>query len=268
MIVCGHSKVKITDKKWSIIIPEKQSGVSNIFEGQNLFGDIDNESGRLLLSPLRLTSTVNYFRMFLDDFRGGLAQVTKLFSQRDLNILSGGAFGFNNIWVAELMVDFGGSNISPDIIVSEISDMGGFVTSREITELFPTNFHLKDSYKVLEVDGNLSIEGEKGENWRETQVAVIKSWPRIQAMFIDFFAEGSKLIHIKAVIDDSPGSLTKLTEVIGTQVNMNAIDEKHHDEVSGEWNAYGTLEVGTVKELKDKAEALQNVQSFHVTKLT
>lgn len=268
MIVCGHSEVKNTDDKWSITIPEKQSGVSNIFKGQSLFGDIDNDSGRLLLSPVRLTSTVNYFRMFLDDFRGGLAKVTRLFSERGLNILSGGAFGFNNIWVAELVVDFRDSKISPDVIATEISDMGGFVTSREITELFPTNFVLKDTYKVDEIDGKLSIEGTKQDNWRESEIAVIKSWPRIQAMFIDFFPKGSKLTHIQAVIDDKPGSLMKMTEVIGTQVNMNAIDEKHHDEVSGEWNAYGTLEVGTAEELGEKLSLLEHVRSFQVAVLT
>ena len=268
MIVCGHSRVRNTDDKWSITIPEKQSGVSNIFKGQSLFGDIDNDSGRLLLSPIKLTSTVNYFRMFLDDFRGGLAKVTRLFSERGLNILSGGAFGFNNIWVAELVVDFKDSKISPDVIASEIGDMGGFVTSREITELFPTNFVLKDTYKVAEVDGKLSIEGTKQEGWRESDIAVIKSWPRIQAMFVDFFPKGSKLTHIQARLDDTPGSLMKMTEAIGTQVNMNAIDEKHHDEVSGEWNAYGTLEVGTVEELEDKLSALETVSSFKIEILT
>jgi hypothetical protein len=87
-------------------------------------------------------------------------------------------------------------------------------------------------------------------------------------MFIDFFPKGSKLTHIQATLDDKTGSLMKMTEVIGTQVNMNAIDEKHHDEVSGEWNAYGTLEVGTAEELREKLSLLEQVRSFQVSVLT
>jgi hypothetical protein len=270
MIVCEHSRVELTDEGWSIMIPPKVGGVIGIFSGQTLFGYIEPSSGRLLLSPLKLTSTVSYFRMFLDDVRGSLAGVTELFSKRGLNILTGGAFGFSNIWVSEFLVDFADSGVSPDTIMAEISDMGGFVTSREITELFPVSFNLSATYMVKagEKDWVRVVSSEVAEaQVKRAKYAVVKAWPRIRTLFIDFFPPDSGLVHIKARIKDVPGSLKKLTEVIGTQVNLNALDELHHDEVSGVWNAYGELVIGELGDLIIKAKQLDTVVDFEATQL-
>jgi hypothetical protein len=266
MIVCGHSHVKVLDKGWYLNIPLKISGAAGLFPEQILFGFIEPESGRLLLSPLKLTSTVSYFRMFLDDVRGSLATVTRLFSDRKLNILSGGAFAFSNIWVSEFLVDFQGSNVSPDEIVNELSGMGGFVTSREITELFPVSFNLSTTYRIHDnTEGVKLVSDLPAESLiKKSKYAVIKAWPRIRAIFIDFYSPGSNLTHLKALIRDVPGSLTKLTETIGTQVNLNAIDELHHDENSSEWNAYGELVVGDVDELVFKAKKIDTILKFDV----
>ena len=270
MIVCEHSSVEFTDKGWSIKIPPKVGGVIGVFPGQTLFGYMEPESGRLLLSPLRLTSTVSYFRIFLNDVRGSLSDVTELFSKRSLNILTGGAFGFSNIWVSEFLVDFADSRVSPDEVMGEVSDMGGFVTSREITELFPVSFNLSATYIVEEDEDDwvkvVSSEGSE-EQVRRTKYAVVKAWPRIRTMFIDFFPPDSGLVHIRARIKDVPGSLKGLTEVIGAQVNLNALDELHHDEVSGVWNAYGELVIGELEDLVTRAKQLDTVADFEATKL-
>ncbi len=270
MIVCEHSNVEFTDDGWSIKIPPKVVGVIGVFPGQTLFGYMEPETGRLLLSPLRLTSTVSYFRMFLDDVRGSLTGVTELFSKRGLNILTGGAFGFSNIWVSEFLVDFADSGISPDEVMAEVSDMGGFVTSREITELFPVSFNLSATYVVKGDEGDwvrvVSDEASE-EQVRRAKYAVVKAWPRIRTMFIDFFPPDSGLVHIMARIKDVPGSLKKLTEVIGAQVNLNALDELHHDEVSGVWNAYGELVIGEIEDLVARARQLDTVAVFEATQL-
>ena len=265
MIVCGHSAVELLEKGWTLNIPPKVAGSAGLFPGQTIFGFIEQESGRLLLSPLKLTSTVSYYRMFLDDVRGSLATVTKLFSDRKLNILSGGAFAFSNIWISEFLVDFGGSRVSPDDVINELSGMGGFVTSREITELFPVSFNLSTTYKVIEDQvGVKLVSSLPAESLiKRARYAVIKAWPRIRALFIDFYPPESNLTHLNALIKDVPGSLTMLTETIGTQVNLNAIDELHHDETSSEWNAYGELVVGDVEELVAKTKTLDTVLNFN-----
>jgi hypothetical protein len=269
MIVCGHSAVELHDKGWTLDIPPKIAGSAGFFPGQTIFGFIEQESGRLLLSPLKLTSTVSYYRMFLDDVRGSLATVTRLFSDRKLNILSGGAFAFSNIWVSEFLVDFGGSGVSPDEITNELSGMGGFVTSREITELFPVSFNLSTIYKICEdMEGLKLVSSFPAESLiKRARYAVIKAWPRIRAVFIDFYPPESNLTHLSALIKDVPGSLTRFTETVGTQVNLNAIDELHHDEASSEWNAYGELVVGDVEELVMKVKNLDTVLKFSAQKL-
>jgi len=268
MIVCGHSKVEISGDVWRIEIPEKIRGVVGVFPGQTLFGAYEHNTGRLLVSPLRLTPTVSYFRMFLDDVRGSLAQVTKLFSDRDVNILSGGAFGFGNIWVSELLADFD-KDSTPDEITSEIQTMGGFVTSREITELFPRTFTLNTNYVVEDADGKVKIASKLAGDThiQRSGYAVLKAWPRIRAIFIDFFTPDTKLVHLSAKIKDVPGSLTSLTEMVGSQINMNAIDELHHDEQSGVWNAYGEIKMGEIKQLREKAAQLSNILKFEVNPL-
>jgi hypothetical protein len=269
MIVCGHLYIKHKEQGWEIHIPSKIAGSIGIFPEQNLFGYIEHEPGRLLLSPLRLTSTTNYYRMYLDDVRGSLAKITRVFSNRRLNILSGGAFGFSNIWVAEFLIDFADSRTSPDEIMDEIGDMGGFVTSREITELFPLGFNLQENYKVEGEGENIFVVSENSAkaSLSRSVLGVVKAWPKIRAIFIDFFNPETNIVHIRAGIKDQPGSITALAEVLGTQVNLNAIDEMHHSIASGEWNAYGELVLGTLEELKSKVNRLETVNSFVVEPL-
>jgi hypothetical protein len=97
--------------------------------------------------------------------------------------------------------------------------------------------------------------------------AVLKAWPNVQALFFDFHSSDSKLLRITAKIGDVPGSLFALSETIGTQVNMHAISEQHHDEASGEWTMYGVLEIGSLKELEEKLAGLSAVLGVEVEPL-
>lgn len=271
MIVCSHSAVEAVDGGWKVHIDNKVGSALNLFPGQILFGAGDEGSNRLFLSSLRLNPDVSYFRIFLEDVRGSLAMITKLFVNRGINILSGGAFGFGNIWVSEFVADFKDVDETPDGIVDEIESLGGFVTSREITELFPRAFELKLTHEIkTDSSGEMYFllpSLPEGIFERHSVYAVHKAWSRVQALFIDFFTSESKLVKISARIKDVPGSLSKLAGLLGTQVNLIAIDEQHHNEVSGEWNAYGVLEIGRLEEIREKAWELPNIIALDIKPL-
>lgn len=270
MIVCGHSIVELAKDGWKVLIDEKVGDALSFFSGQTLFGVEEKGSKRLFLSSLKLTPGVIYYRVFLEDVRGSLASMTALFSDRGVNILSGGAFGFGNIWVSEFIADFQGLDADPDMIAEEIEGIGGFVTSREITELFPRAFELTKTYQIEgSKDKGLYLKvpklpgGTKGKGAH----AIFKAWPRIQALFLDFYPEGKKLVKITAKLNDVPGSLNKLATLMGTQVNLHAIDELHHEETSGVWTSYGELVMGTIDELQEKAKKMNNIFTFKVEPL-
>lgn len=272
MIICGHSKVKAVDGGWKVHIGKKVGYALDLFPGQILFGAGEEGSRRLFLSPLRLNPHVHYFRIFLEDIRGSLATMTKFFADKSINILSGGAFGFGNIWVSEFIADFKDIDATPETITNEIEDLGGFVTSREITELFPRPFELHSTYEIKTDDPNgmylLLSSLPKGMVEGPPIYTVLKAWPRVQALFIDFYSSESKLLKISAKIRDVPGSLNKLAGLLKTQVNLIAIGEQHHDEVSGEWTIYGVLEIGGLDELRDKAMEISDILSIDVEPLS
>lgn len=270
MIICEHLYITHSKNGWGLNIPNKTAGAIGIFPGQNLFSDMDYETGRMIISPLHLTSTTNYFRFYLNDVRGSLHNLTRLFSDRGLNILSGGGFGFNNIWASEFLVDFSDSNISPDVIMDEVSDLGGFVTNREITELFPMGFNLDTTFNAEEAEDGVKVISDKPAESliKRSNVGVVKAWPRLRALFIDFFTPNTKLVHIKARIKDQPGSLMALSNLISSYVNLSAIDEAHHAIASGEWNAYGELLTGTCKDLESTARKLDTIINFNAELLT
>ncbi len=270
MIVCGHSKVEPVENGWKIRIDEQVGRALNLFPGQILFGASEEETSRLFLSPLRLNSHVSFFRVFLEDVRGSLASMTSLFSDRGINILSGGAFGFGNIWVSEFVADFKGVDASPEGIVNEIEGIGGFVNSREITELFPKAFELESTYELRSDSEGMFLllpEQPRGMDEPTRLYAALKAWPQVQALFIDFVSSRGRLLRITAKIGDVPGSLNKLAALLGTQVNLHAIHEQHHDEVSGEWTIYGVLEIGSVDELREKAKGVPTILKFDVEPL-
>ena len=270
MIVCGHSIVKSSEGGWKVLIDEKVGDALSFFSGQTLFGVEEKGSKRLFLSSLKLTPGVIYYRVFLEDVRGSLASMTALFSDRGVNILSGGAFGFGNIWVSEFIADFQGVDANPDAIAEEIEGMGGFVSSREITELFPRAFELKKTYQIKGSKGEglyLSLPQLPGGTRGQGAHAIFKGWPRIQALFLDFYPEGEKLLKITAKLNDVPGSLNKLATLIGTQVNLHAIDELHHEKAAGVWTSYGELMVGSLEELREKAKEMTDIFSFKVEPL-
>lgn len=267
MIVCSHSMVEPVEGGYKILIDEKVGQSLSLFPGQNLFGSGEEGSRRFFLSPIRLTPHVTYFRLFLEDVRGSLASVTELFSSKGVNILSGGAFGFGNIWVSEFVADFQDVDVDPEAIRAEIEGLGGFVTSREITELFPRAIELNDSFQVTGDDGLSLVFTELPEGIGEGANAVLKAWPRMQALFIDFYPRGDKLVKISAMLKDVPGSLNKLAELMGTQVDLHAVDSIHHEADSGVWTNYGLMKLGSLGELREKAEKLSNVFSFTVEPL-
>jgi hypothetical protein len=270
MIVCGHSKVEAVDEGLKIGIDSKVSGAIALYPGQTLFGAREEGSSRFFLSPLMLTPSVSYFRMFLGDERGSLASVTKLFTDRSINILSGGAFGFGHLWVSEFLADFKDVDETPDGITSEIMNMGGFITSREITELFPRSFQLKEPYTIQGEEDSLSFilpYDPEDAAIRPDNYCVLKAWPILRALFIDFFSPGDRLVRISVRLRDIPGTLNKFSELVGTQVNLHALDETHHDETSGVWNAYGVLEMGSLQEFKEKADKEESILGIDVEPL-
>jgi hypothetical protein len=69
------------------------------------------------------------------------------------------------------------------------------------------------------------------------------------------------------MLKDVPGSLNKLAELMGTQVDLHAVDSIHHEADSGVWTNYGLMKLGSLGELREKAEKLSNVFSFTVEPL-
>ena len=143
MIICDFSKVKPQADGSRIDLSKKIMGALSFTPGQNLYGSFEEGSRRLILSPMRLNPSVSLFRIYLEDIRGSLAQITDIIRRRSVNILNSGAFTFGNIWVSEFILDFKGLEASPHEIRNEIEELGGFVTSSEITEYFPRSFDLQ-----------------------------------------------------------------------------------------------------------------------------
>ena len=268
MIVCGHSKVEQVEGGWRVYIDEKIAGALNLFPGQNLFGGSTVGSSRLSVSTMRLNPHVSYFRVFMEDIMGSLASVTELFSSKGVNILSSGAFGLGNIWVSEYIADFKDMDVTADDIVDELDGLGGFVTSREITEFFPQAFELESTYQMKADDkGEMYLLLPENVGGVTGGHAILKAWADIQALFIDFLPPGTKLLEISAMLNDIPGALNKLSAVVATQVNMHAVDAQHHEEATGLWMIYGVLQIGSVKELVSKAEDAIEILKFDVRTL-
>jgi hypothetical protein len=246
-----------------------------LFEGQTLFASYEEGSGQLFLSTIRLNPSVNYFRIYLEDIRGSLAKITEILKDSNINILSGGAFSLGNLWLSEFILDFNEAEATPDEIIDELEVLGGFMTSREITELFPRSFDLKSTLDISgdgPEDLHLIIPSDfstrKCMSWESATHAVMSAWPRVKALFIDFYRPESRLVKISAKIRDVPGSLHALADVIRTQVNLQAIDELHHDAVSGVWVSFGILVMGDLDELCGKAIKLPFVLEFEAEHLS
>jgi len=270
MIICGHSLVEAVGGGWRINIPPQVSSSLNLFPGQNIFGSAEAGSLRHFLSPIKLNPHVSYFRVFLEDIMGSLATTTRLFSEKGINILNSAAFGFGNIWVSEYIADFSDVETSADAVASDLEALGGFVTSREITEYFPKAFSLEEECKLKEDESGLYLvlpEIPKELESTDTSYAILKAWPEVQAIFLDHIAPGTKLLKITAMIDDVPGSLNKLTALLGSQVNLHAIHGQHHEADNGEWLIYGVLEVGQLDELVSKAEDEATIIKFRAEPL-
>jgi hypothetical protein len=269
MIVCDLSKVEAVDDGWKIRISRKISGSLGLFKGQTLFGSSEEGLGQLFLSTVKLNPSVNYFRIYLEDIRGSLAGITRIFKEGNINILSGGAFSLGNLWVSEFIVDFKSANAAPEDVVDELESFGGFVASREITELFPRSFELRSTFKISEDRPEelclllpFDLSSKIGISMGTDSYAVLKVWPRLKALFIKFYPPKTKLMKISAKIKDIPGSLNALADFLRTQVNLQAIDELHHDAVSGEWMAFGILVLGELSDLREKASSLTTVIGF------
>ena len=275
MIVCDHSKVDVEEDGRRIGLSRKISGALGLFEGQTLFASYEEGSGQLFLSTVRLNPSVNYFRIYLEDIRGSLAKITEILKDNNINILSGGAFSMGNLWLSEFILDFNEAQATPDDIIDELEVLGGFMTSREITELFPRSFDLRSTLDISgdgPEDLHLIIPSDfstgRGMSWESATHAVMSAWPRVKALFIDFYRPESSLVKISAKIRDVPGSLHALADVIRTQVNLQAIDELHHDAVSGVWVSFGILVMGDLDELCKKAIKLPSVLEFEVEHLS
>ncbi len=268
MITCDSSKVEIVEEGRKIYLNNKTAGALRLYPGQTLFGFFEEGSQHLLLSSIRLNPEVNYFRTYLENVRGSLSRVTRIFQEHNINILSGGAFSFGNLWISEIIADFKNSNTNPEYIKQEIEAMGGFLLHREITELFPRSFSLESTIEIKrdEKEGKgmyllLPIQfAEKiGLSWNSDSYAVLKTWSRVQALFIDFYPPNAKLVKVSAKILDVPGSLHELSNFLKSYIDLQAIDESHFDELSGEWIAFGILVMGDLDEVSEKAEGLSKV---------
>ncbi|MFQ6075481.1 MAG: hypothetical protein ACE5Z5_05025 [Candidatus Bathyarchaeia archaeon] len=276
MISCDFSKVEVVEEGRKIYLSGKTAGALRLFLGQTLFGSYEEGSRQLFLSTIRLNPEVNYFRVYLENVRESLARTTGLFKEHNINILSGGALSFGNIWISEIIADFRDSKVSPDDVRQEIDSLGGFVLHREITELFPRSFALKST---IEIRGDENDQrgmylliphqfAEKiGLSWESTSYAVLKTWSRVQALFIDFYPPGARLVGVSAKILDVPGSLFELSNFLKSHIELHAIDESHYDELSGEWVGFGILVIGELEEVQAKAERLSKVLSVIIKPL-
>ena len=269
MIVCDLSKVEVVDGGWKLGISRKISGAMRLFEGQILFGSLEEGSREIFLSTIKLNPSVIYLRVYLEDVRGSLAKITDIFKRDDINILSGGAFSLGNLWVSEFVLDFKGVDASPDDVINEIEGLGGFVSSREITELFPRSFDLQSTFEVSgDAAGEMrifipsSFTSRISETGGSASYALLNAWPRVKAIFINFIQPETKLLKITAKIRDVPGSLNALSNFLRSQVDLQAIDELHHDAVSGEWVGFGVLVMGGLDELRERADGVPTILDF------
>jgi len=269
MILCDLSEVVGVDGGWKIGISRKISGALRLFEGQILFGSLEEGSRQIFLSTVKLNPSVIYLRVYLEDVRGSLAKITDIFKRDDINILSGGAFSLGNLWVSEFVLDFKGVNASPDDIISEIEGLGGYVTSREITELFPRSFDLQSTFEIsgkgpdeMQIFIPSSFTSRISEAGGTTSYALLNAWPRVKAIFINFIQPETKLLKITAKIRDVPGSLNALADFLRSQVDLQAIDELHHDAASGEWVGFGILVMGGLNELRERADGVPTILNF------
>lgn len=172
------------------------TGALRLFKGQTIFIGAEEGSKRLILSTVKLNPEVNYFRTYLEDVPGSLAKVTEIFKNSNLSVLTGGAFSFGNLWVSEFLLDFKGLSTSPKEIVSQIEGLGGFVVSGEITELLPKSFNLQWSFQLNGDEKDevylmlpQSFCNRIGLIWTSTSYAVVKAWPQVKALFMDFYPQ-------------------------------------------------------------------------------
>lgn len=274
MIVCDLSKVDVVDGEWKIEISKKISGAMRLFEGQILFGSLEEGSREIFLSTVKLNPSVIYIRVYLEDIRGSLAKITDIFKRDSVNILSGGAFSLGNLWVSEFVLDFKGVKASPEDIINEVEGLGGFVTSREITELFPRSFDLQSTFEIsgngpdemqLLIPSSFSSSITKAGG--TASYALLNAWPRVKAIFINFYQPETKLVKITAKIKDIPGSLHALANFLRNQIDLQAIDELHHDPASGEWISFGVLVMGRLDELREKAGRVPTILNFEAESL-
>lgn len=268
MISCDFSEVEVVEEGRRVYLSGKTAGALRLFLGQTLFASYEAGSRQLFLSTVRLNPEVNYFRVYLENVRESLARVTGLFSEHNINILSGGALSFGNIWISEIIADFKGSEVSPEDVKQEIEAFGGFVLHREITELFPRSFILQSTIEIWRDEDDqkgmyLLIPNQFAEKigltWNTASYAVLKTWSRVQALFIDFYPPGSRLVKVSAKILDVPGSLYELSDFLKSYIELHAIDESHYDEASGEWFGFGILVIGELEEVRARAGRLSKV---------
>ena len=269
MIVCDFSKVEPMHGECRITLSEKIVGALGLFRGQRLFGFFEEGSRRLILSPMRLNPSVSLFRIYLEDIRGSLAQITEIIKRRNVNILNSGAFTFGNIWVSEFILDLKGLDATPDEIRQEIEELGAFVTSNEITEYFPRAFDLQSKFEIIRDEkgkGQITIPSEDltraGFSTNPPAYAVLSAWTSVRALFVDFYSPEAKLVRVSARIRDVPGALHSLASLLRTQIDLQAIDEQHQDEASGEWTGFGILIAGRVSQLAEKAMNVASILHF------
>lgn len=269
LILCDLSEVVSIDGGWRLGISRKISGALRLFKGQILFGSLEEGSREIFLSTIKLNPSVIYLRVYLEDVRGSLAKITDIFKRDDINILSGGAFSLGNLWVSEFVLDFKGVDASQDDVINEIEGLGGFVSSREITELFPRSFDLQSTFEVSGDDVDEmhifipnSFTSRISETGGSASYALLNAWPRVKAIFINFIQPETKLLKITAKIQDIPGSLNALSNFLRSQVDLQAIDELHHDAVSGEWVGFGVLVMGGLDELRERADGVPTILDF------
>jgi hypothetical protein len=266
MIICDLSHVEDLYGGKGIRMTKKMTGALGLFKGQTVFVGADRESRRLIISTVKLNPEVSYFRTYLEDVPGSLAKITEIFKENRIGILTGGAFSFGNLWVSEFLLDFKGLNISPAEIKDRVARLGGFVASQELTELLPRSFDLEWSFQLNEDEKDeaylmlpKSFCNRMGLTWSASSYAIMKAWPQVKTLFIDFCPPGAKLLRISAKMRDVPGSLYSLADTLRTQVDLQAIDELHYTETSGEWMIFALLLSGEISDLKKKVLALPNV---------
>ncbi len=252
-----------------------------LFSGQTLFSCFDKEKDhrQLLLSPIKLNPTMNYFRVYINNERGILEKICEALNEYDVNIAGYGAFVLGNLAVFEITADFKNAKGSPDMIRTKLQEIGGVVIHRRLIELIPLFFNNQtvitvekegknhDPIKEWSLNIPKSIASEVGINWNEKSFAIISNYSRIPALLVEFLLPNSPIVKLSANLVDQPGALFRLSNVLKDYIDIKASFQTLLDEKTEKYMAIGILIQGNTEGIKSALENLPQVKEFNIERI-